>query len=626
MNDISDMMMPLTGAPKRPKFAVVDLETKDGETQKGGFTRPFLSGYYDGEHFTCFRGGDCIKSMLLFLLSPRLNGMTYYAHNGGAFDWLHFLPMLTALGYSFEIITVSSKIQCLRVKPHKNSRKKGWTFLDSYQLIPAGLGKITKAFGTEVQKDTNFDYDTQEDDRRWDEYLEQDCISLHQTLIKFYDLVENYLGGEVGMTTASTAMKTYRRKYQEFPIERHSKYHEFFRSAYYGGRVEIFRERASNLHYYDINSAYPFAMLKPMPVGKLVECKGKPLKWMTEGRIGFARANVFVPEKTYIPVLPCRNQDGRLIFPTGSFTGVWTAIELFKAIEMGAKVEWLDSVWISARPIFSEFVTKLYTLRDKEREGYDESLAYVAKIMLNSLYGKFATNTLREKIIYVSENGEPPEGIFPINPEDPECSLYRIEEEIDAPYIVPQIAAHITALARLHLLSIMLEAHKHGTLAYCDTDSIITSANLSHICSSGLGSLKDEGEGVVYDGEFIQPKFYMLNGNDGSCKVTMKGYRDRTPESFNSVKLGGTLHFETLERIGAMVKKEFITGPKMISVKRSLQSEDRKRTHLTDGKTKPIVLNESFSAPFDRLEGIEKENLEDWKIEHGSIIKSSTTR
>lgn len=590
---MKDLMLPLKGKIKKGPFAVVDIETKDGDTQKGGFTRPFLAGHYDGVRFTSFSGSDCLQTMLMFLLSPRFDGYTYYAHNGGAFDWLHFLPHLAVSGYSFEILTVSSKIQCLKVKV-KGSHRKGWTFVDSYQLIPAGLAKITKAFNTDVQKDDSFDYDTDEHDARWEDYLEKDCISLHQTLTKFYELVENVMGGEIGITAASTSMKTYRRSYQKFPISRHSQYHDFFRAAYYGGRVEIFRKKCDGVRYYDINSSYPNAMLQDMPVGDIVNCEGIPPDWVRAGRIGFASASVSVPKSTYLPVLPVKNEKGRLIFPTGNFSGIWTAVELLRAEEMGAKVTWHHSKWIKARPIFQDFVRKLYRLRDNKEPDYNESVAYVAKIMLNSLYGKFATNTLREKIIYVGETDERPEGGIPANPDDPDCSIYRVEEEIDAPYIAPQIAAHITALSRLHLHDLMSESlARGGKLAYCDTDSIQTTADMHDICSSGIGGLKDEGGGVIYTGEYLQPKLYMLSGDDGSHKVVMKGYRSRTPEAFMDAKLGGVLSFESLEKIGAMVRKGFISGPKMVTVTRAIRCEDTKREFISDDVSRPIHIDDN---------------------------------
>lgn len=585
-----DVLSPLRGEIVRREFAVVDIETKDGESQKAGFTRPFLAGYYDGLKFVAFRGERCLDVMLTFLLSPENDGMTYYAHNGGAFDWLHFLPSLARFGYSFEISTVQSKIQCLRVKPHKDSHRKGWTFLDSYQLIPTGLEKAAKALKAEVKKQEFFDYDLDESDPRWNDYLKDDCVALYKTLLNFYELIEEKIGGEVGMTTAATSMKTFRRRYQSKPIEKHSTYHEFFRAAYFGGRVEIFKKQGQGLHYYDINSSYPFSMLQPMPIGKLTEWKGKPPAWLIKERVGFARASVYVPPSTHIPLLPHRLKDGKLIFPTGSFSGVWPAVELLEAEKEGVKVTWHDSVWIVAEPIFGEMVHELYAYRDKSRPGYDEALAYVAKILLNSLYGKFATNTLREKIIYIEPDQDPPEGAIPAAPEDPECPIFTVEEEIDAPYIAPQISAHITALSRIALYRFMKEADRLGELVYCDTDSIITSADLSHMCGVGLGALKDEGAGVTYEGEFLQPKLYFLQGDDGSQKVVMKGYSTRNEESFRRVQLGETLSFESLERIGSMKRKGFLDGPKMRTVTRCIRGEDRKRVHLPDGTTRAIEL------------------------------------
>lgn len=655
----STMLHPIAGPVRRPEFGVVDLESKDGDSQKGGFTRPFMVGYYEGAgHPKIFHGPQCLEEMIHFLLSPERDGMTYYAHNGGGFDWLHFLPLLTACGYYFEISCVSSKIQCIKVKNHKDSHRKGWTFLDSMQLMPAGLGKLTVAFGTEVQKDSDFDYDIHEDDPRWLHYLRADLISLYQTLMSFYELVEDYLGGEVGMTTAATAMKTFRRTYQEFPIERHIDHHEFFRKAYYGGRVEIYRDEMKGLNYYDINSSYPYSMLGTMPVGDLKEWHGAPAGWLLDGYIGFAHASVKVPEDIHCPILPFRTKDGKLIFPTGEFEGHWAAVELLAAEEQGATVCWLESKWIESRPIFENMIEKLYSLRDKNSPNYNEALSYVAKIMMNSLYGKFATNTEKEKIIFAPLDFPIPCGATPLDPDDPDCTIFRLKEEIDADYIIPQIAAHITALSRLQLHKFMSPGIEGGELAYCDTDGFLTTANLDHICGTGLGALKDEGDGRVYHGTFLQPKLYYLEGRDGiklpagehkipkwalafeskglvlfsdgeaipidpdepdaiphrklneekfskaktvtvgqggyiefiERKAVMKGYRNRTKEAFDTIKLGGTLSYESLTKIGWMVDKGFKCGPRMLTVKRAMRNDDVKRIHFKDGTTKAVVL------------------------------------
>lgn len=596
-NNKVDIMFPLKGLPVRRQYATVDIETKDGETQNKGFTRPFLAGYYDGKKFVCFDGSKCLEAMLGYLLRSENDGMVYYAHFGGAFDWLHFLPYIAASGYHFEIMTVCSKIQMILIKPSQESKKKGWTFLDSYQLIPSSLKKVTEAFNTDVKKQ-EFDLDSHEDDPRWIEYLRDDCVSLYQTLTKFHELVEGKLGGEVGITTASTAMKTYRRSYQCQPIMRHSAHHEFFRKAYYGGRVEIYMGKCDDLHYYDINSSYPNAMLQKMPVGNLSKWEGTPPDYLRNTRVGFARCTVSVPVDTYIPVLPYRAGNGRLIFPVGEFTGVWDAVEIDRAIECGAKVEWHESYWIHANNVFTDFIEKMYRFRDKSREGYEEAIGYTAKIMMNSLYGKFATNTLRDKIVMIEPGEEPPEKSTPLHPLDDDCLLYSVEEEISAPYIIPQISAHITALGRVHLHKLATYAHQHGKLAYMDTDSIMTTSKMNSYLSSGLGGLKDEGAGVTYSGEFLQPKLYRLVGSDGSDKIVMKGYHNRSTEAFDTIKRGGTLTYDTLEKIGAMCAKKMASGPEMKTITKCMRGSDTKR--IWDGNsTRPIIINEFEDESWD---------------------------
>ena len=39
----------------------------------------------------------------------------------------------------------------------------------------------------------------------------------------------------------------------------------FIRQSYYGGHTDIYEGYLKKGHYYDINSLYPDAMLKPMP-------------------------------------------------------------------------------------------------------------------------------------------------------------------------------------------------------------------------------------------------------------------------------------------------------------------------------------------------------------------------
>jgi uncharacterized protein YfbU (UPF0304 family) len=582
---------PLKGEIKEKYYAVVDLETKDGDTQNKGFTRPFLAGLYDGERYTSTAGNDCVLEMLTIMLTAKYDGWIYYAHNGGGFDWLHMVPHIVRMGYQVEILTVSSSIQMMHVKP-EHRKSKGWMFLDSYKLIPMKLKEACETFRSEIQK-LDFDLDTHEEDPLWDEYLEADCRSLFQVLERYHELVETKLRGEVGMTAASTAMRTFRRGYQANAIERHSEYHHFFRSAYFGGRCEIFRSSGEGLHYYDINSAYPWAMRHPLPVGNLVtHSSGYPSANIRRGRIGFVHARVNYPEHVEIPCLPVRDtRTKRLIFPVGKLQGYWCDEELERARSQGATTHYDDSIWIESRPDLTDYVDTLYAYRDKDREDYDEGLATVAKILLNSLYGKFAMEHEREKIIILGDEDMAPAGARPAQPKDLDCRVWHVKEEVDAPYIIPQISAYITCKARLKLHSYLLEAFERGVLCYCDTDSILTSADLSHLEHAGLGWLKDEGKGDTYSGEFLLPKLYcLLSESGGKTKIAMKGHRERSEELFQTVKRGETLTFPALEKIGGMAARGFASGPQMKIIKRQLKSSDEKRVYLDGGATKPLYI------------------------------------
>lgn len=587
----SEYLKPLTGEVIRSPFAAIDLETKSGRSQRKGFTRPFLAGYYDGNQYLETRGKNCVAEMLEIMFSPRRVGWIYYAHNGGKFDWLHFLPMIKKAGYQVEILHAGSAITMVSVR-ERGSKKAQWRLLDSVKILPMKLEKAAKVMGVE-NKLASFDLDTHESDPRWSKYLEQDCRTLFQVVDKFHELVEIELGGEVGITAASTSMKTFRRGYLNRWIARHEDTHDLARAAYYGGRVEIYRERAKGLRYYDINSSYPRSMLEPIPCGDCYQVpKGKPPEWLRRGRVGFAEAVVHMPSTINVPPLPVRDTEtGRLIFPVGILKGTWAAIELERAEEMGATVQWGKSVWYDSAPVLRPYVEALYSYRDKSRPDYSEGLSTVAKLLMNSLYGKFGTKVEKETLIWLEPGQSPQDGWRSARPGDDECTAYYVPATIEADYVIPQIAAHITALSRLALHDLLLEADRLGVLAYCDTDSVITTADLSHLCGSELGQIKDEGEGEIFRGEFILPKFYRLKGNRGTVKLGMKGYRKKDERTFLRARRGETVSSKSLEKIGSLARRNFASGPEMRTVARKIISTDQKRLHNIDGTTAPLYVD-----------------------------------
>jgi hypothetical protein len=272
-----------------------------------------------------------------------------------------------------------------------------------------------------------------------------------------------------------------------------------------------------------------------------------------------------------------------LLFPAGKLYGIWTWEEVRFALFMGAKViEWGKSIWFEGKPIFRDFVLELYKYRDKSSRDYDEGLAVIAKLLMNSLYGKTGQKTKRKRLISIEDN--PPIGAKPLDG-TPESPLWVIEEETDACYIMPQLAAYVTAYSRVLLLQYMLQASKnHGIVYYCDTDSIITSSDMP--TGSKLGELKIEHYSESFVG--IGPKMYSIGD-----KVVAKGFEGshRNVECLNRLVKGESLWGKRLQKLGS-VAKDPTEYPKVIDYHKSIRMINDKRDFpFKGGMSKPLIIN-----------------------------------
>jgi hypothetical protein len=660
--NLSESLTALLSKVKHHKILVYDLESKDGPTQRPGFTRVFLAGVYDGVVYKSFRNlvshapseweerghqhknpgispvpwerqaiedGGCIDQAMRYLLSHRFRGHYIYAHNGGNFDHLHVLPWLRARTAEFavKVIPVQSSIQVLSVTSRKD--KHTWKFLDSFRLLPMSLDQASKTFGFagKLVHDLRLD----EDDPKWEVYLRRDCEALYEALQQFQSLLTDELGGEMGITAPSSAMKLYRRRYMGhgqtpaiIPQHRHFKecakrgeacdgcLHQWIRRGYYGGRVEVFRPKGEGVSYYDINSSYPRAMLEDMPGGEVrhfgpttgIDAFYK----FQQSAIGFVECEVEIPDSCYLPPLPYRCPDtGKLLFPVGRFTGVWSWSELqllSDALVVGTICNVKRSVWYEKKNLFFDFVKELYAYRDKTGPAYDEGLGLVSKLMMNSLYGKFGMCEDRREIVVLGPGELPPEGATFPRLEDGEDNLSSkvcyVEKRVCPPYIIPQISAQITSLARVRLWHFMANVLRSGgKLYYCDTDSLIT--DLSDLtCSSDLGELKNEYPGETLNVELVGPKMYLLEKSSpfekdqapaGGAyqKLAMKGVpKDmRTVDTLRKFQRGEEVSYPRLEKIGAMAGRQFVEPPRMRTVKKSLKSQNDKRVFDSEIDSRP---------------------------------------
>ena len=155
-----------------------------------------------------------------------------------------------------------------------------------------------------------------------------------QEMMKRYEM----LGMEdVRATLPSTALKFFLKSFCKVNHEKHAdpKAWEFLSQARYGGRCEVFyiRPIPYTVWEYDINSSYPFSMRNEIfPNLDTLRLFPKTPRFEREG---VATLTVKSPQVQY-PLLPYKRlEDGKLLFPTGTFTGTWTYPEIRKALEVG---------------------------------------------------------------------------------------------------------------------------------------------------------------------------------------------------------------------------------------------------------------------------------------------------
>lgn len=584
-----------------------------------------MVGFRDKDHYRYFESeptlpeesGSAVDQFMRWLLADeRYRGVWLYAHNGGNFDVLYILKWMIAHAgelYRFELIPVQSTILSLEVlwknERQKSGQGKGITFLDSFRLMSASLDKLGQAFGL-GGKVPNIDYDTLHLDERRYEYLERDCTLLYRCVEHFHSLIYN-AGGDVAMTAPGVAMQSFRRKFLNEPIPANRHFpncedpecqgclHAFVRSAYAGGRVEVFTERfdgPGEISMGDVNSMYPAMMLENVPIDFSHETTG-PVdigKKERAGYLGFIKCKVLVPRDSYLPPLPLR-YDGKLIFPVGTFEGTFTSTELTAHLESGGKIlEYGRAAWFRGKPIFKDYVEHWYRYRDKTAPGYTQAMDMLAKLLLNSLYGKMGMNETREKIWFnPTEDDFTKHDLTPIS--EIFHGVYTEEVRVEVPYVIPHIAAWITAKARIHLWRLMADRVKAGeTLFYCDTDSIVSSGSFKD--ASGLGGIKLAA--MAKRARFVAPKMYFMVKPDGKEDVKAKGF---TAGFGGSAMTVDTFQAIVDKRVKVTVQRmrkfrEALNSgerfPSMKTVTKGVNFLDDKREHMPDGSTRPKVIED----------------------------------
>lgn len=463
--------------------------------------------------------------------------------------------------------------------------------VNSYQWLPLTAEALGDIMDVPKKEMPAFD----RPDGEWFDYCERDVLIIAKGVDAYRSMIEENDLGSFALTLAAQAFNAFRHKGSDSDIYIHNNERvlDLERDGYFGGRVECYRiGRFKDGPYYklDVNSMYPFVMRDNVYPVKLLEVKDsltpEALWTLALGYYVVARCKV----NTTFPFYPKRHKH-RLAFPVGSYWTVLHSPELVTALSHGHIEEVTDVATYARGDIFSRYVSSLYALRQQYANEGNKAFAYIVKLLLNSLYGKFGQKGRVSKKVGEDE----PDACWVrevIDAETGKPMIYRCvygvieREEVygEAYHSFPTIAGAVTAYARHALLTYILKAGWDNVF-YVDTDSLIVNTtglnNLStQISPSELGQLKVEGEASSMT--ILGLKRYTFGG-EVKNKGIKRGAIEVAPNLFQ---------VEKWRRIRSALMEGDLDHYYVDKVMVQLQGIYDKGTVMSDGTVRPLVLKE----------------------------------
>lgn len=394
------------------------------------------------------RGLELEEALLKVLNTSVKYGRKVYvlAHNGGGFDFKVLLPTLISIVKAEKLVLVNiirDKVGSIyQIEIKLVGYKTSFILRDSLKLITTRVENLNKTFlGGAIPKlsinhtaltiriltEDNLNgmnneltaliADIKEGQTARDyieEYVIRDCNIVFESLLKFRESLNklnNNLGAASIITISSLSISIFQSSFydeKEYPIidiKSNSSLHSDLKEAYVGGRVEVFHRGLGfkdNTYHFDVPGIYALCIQKDLPIGnpvylrvpKAINRESASIlirELHRNGIIAFFKATAICPKDLHIPVLPLKD-GGKLVFPTGTIKGSWTSWELELALSKGYSI-FLESgiVFKTGKPL-AKYTETFTRVKDECGAKGDKVGRTVAKLIMNSLYGKFGAN------------------------------------------------------------------------------------------------------------------------------------------------------------------------------------------------------------------------------------------
>lgn len=412
------------------------------------------------------------------------------------------------------------------------------TFWDSLKLIPLKVAQIPKAFDIADLKG-DIDYNKYRpvgyipDDNELS-YLKNDVVIVSKALNIMFSQ------GLTKLTQAGCALKEFKSKFSKKEYERlfpQLNNDAYIRKSYKGGYVFLNPIYASvdleKVNIFDVNSLYPSVMYnKPMPIGRPVYYKGEYKEDKFFPLFVQRFRCCFELKKDKLPTLQIKN-NLRFCSTEYLYSSENEIVELtLTSVDLKLFLEHYDTYELAfidgymfqqSTNLFKTYIDHWNAVKIEATKSGNAGLRQIAKLMLNSLYGRFAISPIvKSKIPYLSE-----ENII----------KYRLTPDEKREGLYLPIGTFITSYAREQTIrtaqtikEYSIEKYGVDMYIYSDTDSIHTTLpkedceKIIDVDNTRLGAWKHEG--VALKARFIRAKTYIEYikevVNEGFSKLTKK--------------------------------------------------------------------------------------------------------
>ena len=412
---------------------------------------------------------------------------------------------------------------------------------DSYKKLPMSVSRVAKSFKLPETKG-EIDYHALRPLHHSLTVEEKNYITRDVNIVSTALKVTLDSGADK-LTVGSDALHEFKKVLGEnefvrlFPVFNHTLDGEI-RRAYRGGFTypdpRFSRSLQGAGQVFDVNSLYPSVMyFQPMPYGEPEYVDGfveptahKPLTIFS----------VTFTAKLKPGHIPCIQVKGSSQFvPTEYQTHVKDPTTL-----MVTDVDWklyndhydvdvleFGGGWrfAAVEGVFSDYIDKWSKVKETSEGGIRE----LAKLMLNSLYGKFASNPNVTGKYPVLEDGR---------------VVYRRGPEEQRNPVYTAVGVYITSYARD--VTIRAAQQSYDVFAYADTDSLhllsTTTPESLDIHPTRMGAWKHEYDFVA--AKYLRSKAYLEKHADGTYTNRIAGLPEHVSSrlTFDDVKSGTILH------------------------------------------------------------------------------------